>query len=147
MRSRYFVRRSSSSFLVYSFWSSARMSSLPHPFLPPPLTLAPLPLAVPWVGFGILYTLPRLLYWKFFLRYSWKFPEASVLHETRVKVACPQDGQNCFVVSLQTLKQAWHLSTHVLRNVMREKPESRRLRGRSAHPLLACNGSLLEIHP
>ena len=145
MISRVFSRRSSSNFLVYSFWSSAKISSLPHPFLPPPLALL-FPLAEPWVGFGMLNTLPRLLYWKFFLRCNVKLPPESVLHETRVKVGCPHEGQNCLDMSLHILKQPWHRRTQVLRYVMRDRPVSNRL-GLSAGSCSPCKVYLLQVYP
>ena len=65
--------------------------------------------------------MPRLLYWKLRFRCSVKRPAWSVEQLTRVSVACPHDGQNCFSILRVTVKQPWQRSTHVLTCVMRAK--------------------------
>ena len=92
----------------YSFWSSARISSLPQLPFPPPLTR---PCAAPCTALGMLKRSPREWYWKFFYKRILNSPAFVVEHETLVRVGLPQRGQNCLFISLQIRKQAWQRST------------------------------------
>ena len=66
-------------------------------------------LALPNLGAGMLYFVPRLRYVKFFFKctciLSGLVLSADVVTEARSKVGLPQDGQNFLVLSLHILRK------------------------------------------
>ena len=83
LSARFFAR-------TYSAWSSRRISPSPGPFF-----------ADPGVGAGMGYFVPRMRYWKFGLRWTWRTGAspaafgADTVAVARRSEGLPHEGQNC----------------------------------------------------
>lgn len=91
---------------MYPSWSSRNIRPSPGPVF-----------ADPALGAGIEYFVPLTLYWKFVFRWtciagaSGDASGDATVTDARISVGLPQDGQNCFELSLQILDLMYESST------------------------------------